>query len=186
MYTLDSNSYLQAQQEQAAAEAAQSSASSSAAEERRLQHAFGPDLYADYLVCKDLPLQCKEEAYVGAREAALIGRRIEEVKALKEERAILAYKPTGVSAARMRALLANVLLRINVRYSDLVKADDDVSCEICVIYEDKIRKMLLDNPPTDATLDAVSTASGEETVPMGPSSMQLDDSEMKNCKSAVW
>lgn len=117
-----------------------------AAEENasQLEAAFGPDMYAKYLVSKDLPLQCMEEDYAAARRSALLERRVEDAKAFKEQRANFAYKSSGMSATDMRTQLVDLLPQINARYRDLVDADDDVSCKICIEHEEKIRGMLID------------------------------------------
>jgi Protein kinase domain len=113
-----------------------------------LHDALTSALYTEFLLCKDLPLQIREEEIVRLREAALVGKRIEEVKALKEQRAALGYKSSGVSAADMRTRLIALLDQIEYRYSELAALDDDDGCEICVEHERTIKNILAANPPS--------------------------------------
>ena len=113
----------------------------------RFHDALTSTLYNEYLLCKDLPLQIKEEEIARAREAALVGKRLEEVKALKEQRAALGYKPSGVSAADMRTRLTALLYQIEYRYSELAALDDDDGCEICMEHEALVKGILALSPP---------------------------------------
>jgi hypothetical protein len=112
----------------------------------RFHDALTSALYTEFLLCMDLPLQIRDEEIVRLREAALLGKRIDEVKALKEQRAALGYRPSGVSAADMRTRLTALLDQIEYRYSELAALDDDDGCEICVEHERKIKNVLASNP----------------------------------------
>jgi hypothetical protein len=91
---------------------------------KRLQDGLTAEMYAEFTLCKDLPLQCKHEQLVEARQAALLGKKIQEAKALSEQRIALGYTPSGISAADMRLRLTALLPRIDARYLDLIAVDD--------------------------------------------------------------
>lgn len=75
-------------------------------------------------------------------------RKIEEGKALRIHRAGLGYKPSGVSAADMRARLIVLLPQVDERITLCESADDDDgSHEICLDYAGRIKTMLAAHPP---------------------------------------
>jgi serine/threonine protein kinase len=116
---------------------------------KRLQDGLTAEMYAEFTLCKDLPLQCKHEQLVEARQAALLGKKIQEAKALSEQRIALGYTPSGISAADMRLRLTALLPRIDARYLDLIAVDDInyAYLEICVDFQDQINSLLVSNSP---------------------------------------
>jgi hypothetical protein len=114
-----------------------------------------PPLYAEYLKLKDFPLQCKDELFIEKRKILgltkkgnVFMRKIEEGKALRIHRAGLGYKPSGVSAADMRARLIVLLPQVDERITLCESADDDDgSHEICLDYAGRIKTMLAAHPP---------------------------------------
>jgi hypothetical protein len=151
-----------------------------AAEANQLNVALSPELYADFLLCKVLPLQREEENYFEARKAALMERRIKDVKALEGKRAALGYKSSGISAADMRTRLIALLSGIEDRYSAHVAADDTISCEICVEYEGRIKAMLASDRPTDDTL-----VTSDFTVSPTVASGRLEEVSLPQCAVAL-
>jgi hypothetical protein len=151
-----------------------------AAEENQLNVALSPELYADFLLCKVLPSQREEENYFEARKAALMERRIKDVKALEGKRAALGYKSSGISAADMRTRLIALLSGIEDRYSAHVAADDTISCEICVEYEGRIKAMLASDRPTDDTL-----VTSDLTVSPTVASGRLEEVSLPQCAVAL-
>lgn len=95
-------------------------------------------------------------------------RRIEDARALRIHRATLGYKPSGMSAAEMRARLLVLLPKIEARCSSHGGAEDDGNHEICLDYAGRIKKMLAEYPPTAI---AVPVASPSPTAAKSPVSV---------------
>ena len=126
-------------------------ASQAVAKSKSLQDALSAELYAEFTLCKDLALQCKDEELVEARQAAFLRKDIQAAKALSEQRIALGYTPNGMSAAQMRIQLTALLPRIDARYEDLIAADDInySHLEICVECQEQINLLLISYPRSD-------------------------------------
>lgn len=119
---------------------------------KQLQDGLTAELYAEFTLCKDLPLQCKYESLVEARQTAFLGKKVQEAKALSEQRMALGYTPSELSAAQMRIRLSALLPLIDARYLELISVDDInyAHLEICVDCQEQINLLLNSNYPADA------------------------------------
>ena len=97
--------------------------------------ALSPELYSEFLICKDLPLQIKYEDIEIAIATARSMKRIKLAAALSEELAALGYSPSGVSATEMRTRLETLVSQLDVRYDVHVDLEDCESCGVCVDYQ---------------------------------------------------
>lgn len=106
-----------------------------AADTKIARDALGPELYSEYLICKDLPLQIRFEDIEIAIASARNMKRIKLAAALSEELATLSYSPSGASAAEMRTRLETLVSQLDSRYDVHVDLEDCESCGVCVDYQ---------------------------------------------------
>ena len=103
---------------------------------------MSPKLHAEFVVCKDFPVQSKSEDLDIAIASALNMKRAKLAAALVQERAALGYTPSGVSAAEMRTRLEILMPQLDLQYDKHVAFEDCDSCGICVDYQLLIITML--------------------------------------------
>ena len=98
-----------------------------------LMDALTPELYTEFLSCKDIPLlqQMRFEDLTGALHCALRERRIDNAKILKGERVALGYSPSGASAADMRMRLETLISQLDIRKTELNSAMAHNCSECC-------------------------------------------------------
>jgi hypothetical protein len=141
-------------------------------------HALTQPLHAEFLCLKDFPLQCKDEIFLekrkilgASKKGNVFLRKIEEGKALRIHRASLGYRPSGLSAADMRARLLLLLPKIEerIKLGEAAGTEDDGSHEICLDYASRIKTMLAANPPNvvavPVSVPVANVASSNHTTP---------------------
>lgn len=111
---------------------------------KNLTDALTPELYAEFLLCKDIPLlqQMRSEDLTIALRSALRERRIDDAKLLKEERVALGYKPSGTSATEMRTRLETLVSLFERRRTALNGAMAHTCSECCREHQSIICSLL--------------------------------------------
>ena len=120
--------------------------------EKKSESALSPQLYAEYILCKN-------GRYDHAIACALKERRFEDAKALRNQKANSEHTTSEVLTDDIKLRLENLMIQLADRFEHLADNGDIDGCEICHKHQDMIRKILdLNTVPTASVSTPCTTA----------------------------
>ena len=118
--------------------------SKNAINDKKSESALSPELYAEYILCKN-------GRYDHAIACALKERRFQDAKALRNQKAKSEYTTSEVLTDEIKLRFENLVTQLANRFEQLADNGDIEGCEICYNHQGIITKIL--------DLNAVSTSS---------------------------
>ena len=135
----------------------------------RLIAAMSISYHNEAMLCRDIVRQRKDEEFVSLINVARRERRLNDVKAYKEQRFQEKYTPSTVSSEDMASRLRTLLNNLESRYDELADKEDDDACLIVSERLDELKVIMseYDNlsflPPLDLSLISMTSSPMEST-----------------------